>query len=340
MAEKEGIVLVGTALVDEILPVIEPGQLYYMDAHKFVDDTELAPVEVQASVGGMALNVGVDLAKINGGYSVAVIGKVGEDARADLIRQTLRENKIDDANLIVDPGHPTSGTQVLYIRMPDGKIERFFQHWLGAMGSVDLDDIDVSRLANFKIAMFGYGLLLPKLDLHDDEFGTRLGRVLAATQKLGVKTAIDFVSPNTENEFKFHRYRDSLRYVDYISINDDQACSLAQTSDPAQACQALVEDFSAKTAVVHCGARGPNFAYSMTTGLLTQDNFYVSEHDNKGNAGAGDAFAAGFLHGCHREWPLADSLRFAAAAAAVSLGDPSCTGAMQPEAAILNFMEN
>ena len=113
MAEKEGIALVGTALVDEILPVIEPGQLYYMDAHKFVDDTEVAPVEVQASVGGMALNVGVDLAKINGGYPVAVIGKVGEDARADLIRQTLRNNNILDTDLIIDPGHPTSGTQVL-----------------------------------------------------------------------------------------------------------------------------------------------------------------------------------------------------------------------------------
>ena len=78
--------------------------------------------------------------------------------------------------------------------------------------------------------------------------------------------------------------------------------------------------------------------FHTASGLLTQENFRVPEDECKGNAGAGDAFSAGFLHGTHQEWPIEKSLKFAAAAAAISLGDESCTGAMQHQDYILNFM--
>jgi len=336
--KKTGIALVGSTIVDELAPVLSPGQLSYVDAQKFVDKEELAGEEVRYSVGGMATNVGVDLAKIDGGYPVAVFGKIGNDHRADIIRRILTDNHIPADTLQVSAEYETSCTEVLHIRLDQGRTERIYRQTLGAMGSFNVEDIDFNRLADFKIAMFGYGLLLPQLDKPDAEFGTVMGRVLARVQKSGVLTALDFVSPGPENSFKFARYRRTLAFVDICCINDDQACAITSYPDPRLACIALVKELGAGLAVVHCGAQGPNYAFTKKNGLVTQSNFPVPENEYKGNAGAGDAFSAGFLHGIHQDWNIGKCVKFAAAAAAISLGDVSCTGAMQKEEYILDYM--
>lgn len=336
---KSGIALVGSTIVDTVLSAQEPGRLTYVDAEKFVSEQELSGEKAKYSVGGMALNVAVDLAKIGGNYPIAVFGKIGADANADIIRSALRENRIDPSTLLIDDTHETSGTEVIHIRMPDGNVERIFRHTLGAMGAFREQDISIEDLTPFKIAMFGYGLLLPQLDLADEQYGVILGRVLARAQSQGILTALDFVSPDEDNKFKFLRYRKALKYVDILCINDDQACSLAEVDNPRYATESLVQDHGVNIAVVHCGALGPNYAFSQQEGLVTQANFTVAPEDCKGNAGAGDAFSAGFLHGIHQSWSVAESVRFAAAAAAVSLGDESCTGAMRDESFILQFMQ-
>ncbi len=336
---RQGIVLIGSTIVDEVLPVVDAGRMTYVDAQRFVPREELGGEASVYSVGGMALNVAVDLAKINGGYPVAVVGKVGRDDKAELIRRTLAENNIPGDMLIVDEENETSSTEVIHMRLGGGVIERFFRHRLGAMGSFRFEDIPFERLASFKIAMFGYGLLLPQLDLEDPVFGTVLGCSLARTKAMGVLTALDFVSPDQQNLFKFSRYRRALRYVDILCINEDQAAALTENTDPAEACRLLVEELGVGTAVVHCGAQGPNFAYSKADGLIVQENFTVPPEEYLGNAGAGDAFSSGILHGRHRQWSTAASLRFAAAAAAVSLGHISCTGAMRDETYILRYAE-
>jgi len=337
--EKQGIALIGSTIVDELIPVVKPGQLTYVDAGKFVPDSELKAEKPQFSVGGMALNVAVDLAKIGGGYPVSVFGKTGNDHRANIIFQILRDNGISTNTLISTDEYETSSTEVMHMKMPDGSIERIFRHILGAMGSFNETDIDYDKLSQYKIAMFGYGLLLPQLDIKDEEYGTVLGRVLHRVKKSGIKTALDFVSPNQENMFKFLRYKKSIAFVDICCINEDQACSITDKNQPQDACVSLVNEYGAGTAVVHCGSEGPNYAYTKKDGLIVQNNFAVPENEYKGNAGAGDAFSAGLLHGFHQNWELRKSVRFAAAAAAISLNDVSCTGAMKDESFILNYVD-
>ncbi len=336
---KNGIALIGSTIVDELIPVVKPGQLTYVDANKFVPESELKGEKPQFSVGGMALNVAVDLAKIGGGYPIAVFGKLGRDHRAEIICKILRENRINTDTLIFTEEYETSTTEVMHMKMPDGSIERIFRHILGAMGSFNEADISYDKFSKYKIAVFGYGLLLPQLDMEDKEFGTVMGRILHRVQKSGVQTALDFVSPNQENIFKFLRYNKSIAFVDICCINEDQACSITNKNQPREACVSLVKNFGAGIAVVHCGADGPNYAYTKTDGLIVQNNFIVPDNEYKGNAGAGDAFSAGLLHGIHQKWDLRKSVKFAAAAAAISLNDVSCTGAMKDESFILNYMD-
>jgi len=335
---KKGIALIGNTIVDELVPILEPGQLSYVDANKFVSEEELKGEKIKFSVGGMALNVGVDLAKIGGSYPVGVFGKVGRDHQAELIHESLQMNHLDSGHLIVDENNETSRTEVLHFKLHDGKIERVFRHVLGAMGSFDENEVQIEKIAQYKIAMLGYGLLLPKFDFEDEKYGTKTGKVLSNLQKLGVQTCIDFISPSKENLFKFYRYRKTIKYVDICCINEDQADALTGLQKPEQACKALVDKLGAKVAIVHCGAEGPNYAYTKQDGLLIQQNFKIAEKDYKGNAGAGDAFTSGILHGIHEGWALDDALKFASAAAAISLRDISCTGAMQSEQFILEFI--
>jgi ribokinase len=338
--EQRGIALVGSSIVDELLPAIEPGQLSYVDAAQFVDTSELKGEEHEFSVGGMALNVGVDLARIGGEYPVTVIGKVGTDHRADLIRTILKENGLSTDHLIVDDHWATSSTQVLNIKMPERGVERIFRHTLGAMGSFSPSEVPLHTLKSHRIAMFGYGLLLPQFDLEDKKTGTRMGQVLEQVQSLGVLTALDFVSPTQDNLFKYDRYRKTISYVDILCINEDQARGLTGLSDSRSACQALVDDLGAGLAVVHCGPQGPNYAYSTTDGMIVQPNFHVAEQDIVGNVGAGDAFSAGLLHALHQKLSLAKALTFAAAAAAISLRSSSATAAMQHEKDIVAYMNH
>ena len=46
--------------------------------------------------------------------------------------------------------------------------------------------------------------------------------------------------------------------------------------------------------------------------------------------GAGDAFCAGMLHGLHEEWPLAQCMDLAHAAAGACLGHATTTGGLRP----------
>lgn len=338
MKKGNGIATIGTCLVDKILPAVEPGQLVYVDAAEFVDESELMGEQPDYSVGGMALNVGVDLTLIGGGYPVDVYGKVGNDSLKEIITNRLRENGINEENLVTDPELPTSSTEVIYLMMPGGSMERIFRHRLGAMGTFSPRDVEIDRLADYKIAMFGYALLMPMMDMPDQEYGTQLGKLLHDVGDRGVITAIDFVSPNRENMFRYERYKTSLRWVDICCINYDQAVSLTGRCDPAEACRSLVNELGAGTAVVHCGAEGPNYAYSRETGLLVQSNIHIKPEEYKGNAGAGDAFSAGFLHGMYQEWTVAKSLKFAAGAAAQSLKSASCTGAMCNEKEIMELI--
>jgi sugar/nucleoside kinase (ribokinase family) len=337
---KSGIALIGSCIVDELIPVIEPGQLSYTDANRFVSEQELKGERISYSTGGMALNVGIDLARIAGGYPLGIFGKVGQDRRAELIRKQMQEHGLSADTLVIDAENDTSSTEVLHIRMPNGFIERIFRHTMGAMGSFAPADLNLSMLAKYKIALFGYGLLMPQFDLEESDYGTVLGKCLADLHTMGVQTAIDFVSPTMENRWKLLRYKKAIAHVDICCINEDQASVLTGKAVPAEACKSLVVELGAALAVVHCGAAGPNFAFSRTFGLHSQRNFKVAEEEYKGNVGAGDAFTAGILHGQQKGWAIEESMRFAAAAAAMSLADVSATGAMKTEAEIVEYSKN
>jgi len=189
------------------------------------------------------------------------------------------------------------------------------------------------------IVMAGFCLLIPSFDAVDPQYGAVIGRVLEKLCSMGCRTCIDFVTPKQDKWWKYKRFRKVLKWVDILSIGEDQAEGITGISDEETAAHALVHEYGVKHAVIHCGDKGKNFYYSSDTGLIVQPIFKVPPEEYAGNTGAGDAFTSGLLHGIHQEWEPEKAIKFATAAAAVSLGSLTCTDAMRDESYILNYMD-
>jgi len=288
----------------------------------------------------MALNNSVNIAKMGAEFPVRVVGKIGNDENGGRIRAILGANGLDDGFLIETPEHPTSTTQVLYVSDTSGIINRTFRHYFGAMGNFDPGEVDIDLLSDLRIVMVGYCLLLPRFDQPDATHGARIGHVLERLQCAGVTTCVDFVTPKRDRWWKFERFKKTLRWIDILSIGEDQAEGLTGIADEESAARALVETYGVGTAIVHCGDKGINYLYNGDSGLIRQSIFDVPPEEYAGNTGAGDAFTTGFLYGIHERWDMVESLKFATAAAAVSLGSLTCTDAMRNAAFIREYMQS
>ena len=339
MKEKHGIGFVGSVIVDAVYEVLEAGNLIYSDGHLYLKGDDYETETIEYSVGGMATNNSVNLAKMGVRYPVRVIGKIGADENGRRIRETFRKHGIPDTYLIETDEHPTSTTHVIYVSDSRGIINRTFRYYFGAMGSFSPEDIDYSVLEDLKIVMVGYCLLMPQFDMVDPEYGAVIGRVLEKIQKMGVLSCTDFVSIKNDKWWKYKRFQKVLPCVDILSIGEDQAEGITGIQNETTAVKALVEDYGVKTAIVHCGDKGANYLYSSSTGLITQKIFKIPPEEYAGNAGAGDAFTSGLIHGIHEGWDEAKALKYATAAAAVSLGSLTTTDAMREEEYILEYME-
>lgn len=339
MAVKNGIGLVGSVIVDTVYEVMEPGNLVYSDGARYLTGDDYEAEHIEYGTGGMALNNCTNLAKMGARYPVRVIGKIGKDDNGHRIREIIRRNGFSDNFLIETGEHPTSTTHVIYVRDSSGGVNRTFRYFFGAMGSFAPEDIDYTALDDLKIVMIGYCLLMPLFDRPDHDYGAQIGRVLEKLKAAGVTTCIDFVTPKREKWWKFKRFATVLKWVDILSIGEDQAEGLTGITDECLACERLVRDYGVGTAVVHCGDKGVNYLYNSVSGLLTQPIFAVPPEELVGNNGAGDAFTSGLLHGIHQEWDNRQSLAYATAAAAVSLGSLTTTDAMREESYILEYMK-
>ena len=299
MAEKKGIGFVGNVIVDDVSEVLEPGNLVYSDGGRYLSGDDYESERIEYGTGGMALNNGMNLADMGADYPVRVMGKVGCDENADRIRAYLADHGLDDSFLVATPDHPTSTTQVLYVRDSSGSVNRTFRHYFGAV----------------------------------------IGGVLERIRSMGILTCIDFVTPKRDRWWKFARFRKTLRWVDILSVGEDQAEGITGLADERAACRSLVEDYGVGLAVVHCGDRETNHLYSSATGFISQPIFIVPPDEYAGNTGAGDAFASGLIHGIHRGWDPAVCLKYATAAATISLACITATGAIREETYILDYME-
>jgi sugar/nucleoside kinase (ribokinase family) len=222
-----------------------------------------------------------------------------------------------------------------------GTGQRTFFHDRGANSEWDFEDIPFEKFSAFKIAQIGYILLLDGMDAECPEYGTVMAQAFAQFQRLGLKTAVDVVSENSD---RFTRLvTPALRYVDYLILNEFEAgrtvgIDLRNEDGRLRAehlrvtAEQLLEKGNSELVVIHM----PEGAYALTRANheVKVPSYLLPEEEIAGTVGAGDAFCSGVLYGLAKDMPLEDTLQLGTTLAACNLFSPTATGgALSLEAA-------
>lgn len=310
MAEKCGIAVAGTILVDKLNEI-----------GAYPASGELTKIlSVSRAVGGCVPNTGIDMKRVDPSVTVKAVGKIGNDSEGDFLVKMLEDNGVD-ASMLVRGENPTSFTDVMSIIGG----QRTFFTFPGACADFGFDDIDFEKL-DVKMLHLGYFLLLDKVDGGDGK------KILKKAQEMGIKTSIDLVS---ENSNRYHIVKDCLKYTDNVIINELEAGMIAGI----EPCRENLEGIA--RAIKEMGVAERVIIHMPETGVCLSDNGFfelpsweLPRGYIKGKTGAGDAFCAGALLGIYRGLDEMGILTLASKAATASLASPDSIGGMKSEAEI------
>lgn len=321
---RRGLLAIGNLLVDKThhIPAYPPESLLAVIGRS------------SASVGGGAVNVLFDLARVDPSLPLAIAGLVGDDEDGALLRRAFVARAIDTRHIANVPDRPTSFTHVM---ISEANATRTFFHSHGANSLLDLDHIETLN-GTARIAHLAYLLLLEGLDRPDPVYGSRGAHALARLREKGFETSLDLVSDNDPE-----RYRrfvvPALPHTDYLIVNDVEAAHLTGTA-PATARGAVDWDAAFaqaermlamgvhKLAAVHF----PEGAVAVSSGgeRCRQRSYAVAKDKVVSALGAGDAFCAGVLYGVHEGFALSRCLQLGVALAHFNLFAASATDGAVP----------
>ena len=320
--KRNGIAVAGNMIVDVLYPILghpKPGELTTI--------TE----GISRSSGGALCNVIVDLAKLDPALPLAALGRVGTDSEGDFVLDKLKAHDNIDISRVRREGL-TSFTAVMADTI--GK-QRTFYHYRGANARFCEADVEWDTL-DVRLLHIGYILLLDALDEPDDEFGTKMARLLHTAQSKGILTSIDVVS---EAGDRFGRIvPPALRYTDYCIINELEAQASTGVllrgesgeliaANLPEALRKLKQLGVSTWAVIHC----PEGGYGMDEhgDYIETQSVPLPREAIKGTVGAGDAFCSGVLYGAYTGLPLTEAIELGNAAAACSLSESGATEGMR-----------
>ena len=329
---KKGICCAGNIIVDITYPIAT-----WPKQNELTHITE----GITNSTGGSVCNTITDLARLDPEMHLVASGFAGHDAEGDFVLAEMGKYKNIDLAQVKRDGR-TSFTAVMSNNQT--KERTFFQH-AGANAYYGEDDIDWDNL-DVNIFHIGYILLLPALDQPDDEYGTKMARLLHKAQSKGFKTSIDVVSESGDRFCKL--VPPALKYTDYCVINELEAQETTgvllrdedgklHTENMPEALKKMKEMGVSTWAVIHCPEIGCGIDENGTYHefkSLTLPKGYI-----KGTVGAGDAFCAGILYSAEKKLTMPEALKVGACAAAASLSEVSASDGVKTAAEVLKLAE-
>ena len=318
--ERSGLLAGGNFIVD---------QLKLVD--HYPEQDRLAFVSSQSRTnGGGPYNVLKDLAAMGAPFPLAAVGMVGDDENGRWIQNDLVASGIDTRQLHVTREAATSYTDVISVESTG---RRTFFHQPGANGLLEPAHFDFS-ISTAKLFHYAYLMLLDRLDRFDASGSTAAASILARARAAGLVTSIDMVSAGRPG------FRElvlaALPQADHLFGNEIEAgLLLDQPLDGslpglAEAAARLLDLGVNEAVVLHSPAGA--VAAEKRGSTHVRPSLKLPADFSKGATGAGDAFAAGYLHGLHEGWPMERRLQLATCSAAACLRHPSPSAGLLPVA--------
>ena len=320
-AERRGIICAGNWILDVI-----------HDIPVWPNKSDLVEISAQTmGVGGGAANVALDLASLAVDYPIVPMGCLGDDGYGQTILKICRDAGLPVQHLRIVAGAQTAHTHVMNV---PGDSRTFFyaggvNDTLDGAGFAIEDTLPVEP----KIFYLGYLNLLPRLDHVGADGRSGAAEVLARARAAGMVTCVDLVSSQSDTYAR--TVAATLPEIDWLFLNEVEAARAIglplmgeeDREGMLRAADQLLANCLRQGCIIHT----PRLSLWKTRTQEIWRAFDPLAKDKiKSAVGAGDAFAAGVLHGLHEDWSPEASIALGHKAACACIGLPTASGGLPP----------
>lgn len=291
--------------------------------------------------GGSGCNFAVDMRRLAPEIPVATIALCGQDADGNLLRSIATDHGIDATRFVADPALRTHRTMA-FTSLENGRRTHLFE--ADSSDHLTPDHFDFSGCDAWMLHL-GIPGTHRLLDQPWKDAPNGWVAILKKARAEGLKTNMEVMSVSRAE------LRDlmlpCLPHLDYLIVNDYEIGALADIETihedrtlvgrVVDAARATLARGAMQLIVVHFPEGA--VAVDRSGAVHAQSSTQFPRDEIKGTNGAGDAFAAGFFCGLHRDRPLTECLSYAHASAAASLRSVDTYSAMEPIEACLELAE-
>lgn len=317
MDQRSGIVTAGNWIVDIV-----------HDIPAWPDKSDLVVISQESvGIGGGAANIALNLSALGVDYPIVPLGLLGADEHGETVLRICREAGLPVDKLARMDAVSTAHTHVMNV---PGDSRTFFycpganEHLAPASVAVDSATAQASKLF-----YLGYLNLLPLLDAIQPDGGSGAAQVLKNARQAGLITCVDLVS--SQHETYKQTVFSTLPEIDWLFLNEVEAAratgiEIAHETDRdgiARAVEMLLEGGVRQGCILHT----PQLSLWKSKGQeIWTPVQQMPSSEIISAVGAGDAFAAGILHGLHESWASQESINLGNTLAAACLRAPTATG--------------
>lgn len=300
MNGKHEILGVGSPLIDLVFQVEDSflenmqavkGSMKPLDFPAFSDLLKKCGTQPNVRMGGSSANTIKGLAHL--GQHCALVGKIGTDAAGEAFLQSLEKSNV--VSLLQFSSTPTG--QIACLVTPDG--ERTFRDYLGASLEFSAEDLKPEMFKGIKLVHIeGFTLMHKNVTL----------RAMELAKAAGAKIAFDLSNFELVQHFQEKIIELLTHYVDILFANREETRALTKL-DSEEGCRVLKD--LCDVVVTLMGAEGCWVGHGNQQQYCPAYPFVPLD-----TTGAGDLFAAGFLHGYLTGRPLTECAHYGALAGA------------------------
>jgi sugar/nucleoside kinase (ribokinase family) len=241
----------------------------------------ISRLEKQETCGGSAANTISGLARL--GIGTGYIGKIGHDAYGEFFEREMKKHGVVTRMFY---GRSQTGRALGFIT-PDS--ERTFATFLGSAVELEASDLSAELFRGYDyFHIEGYMVQNHALA----ETAMRLAK------EAGLEVSLDLASHNVVRENIGFLKEMVGRYVDIVFANEDESMAFSGEKTPHEALVSISPQ--CRIAVVKLGKKG-----SLVKRRDERHEIGCIPAQAVDTTGAGDLYAAGFLYGLIREYPLA-----------------------------------
>jgi len=263
-------------------------------------------------LGGAALNFAAHAARL--GHTVFFVSAVGKDERGRRVLERMAELGLTTRYVRVIETHPTG---VVTVELDPAGVPRFTLHHPAAYDAPELTDNEVAELLSPRPDWIYFGTLF-QMSPQARQLTYRL-----IDSHCGARLLYDVNL--RKDHYTAPLLRELMARPRVVKLNEDEATAINELFGRASQsledfCRSYAREYGWESVCVTCGEKG--CAMLVDGEYVEAGGYKVQAQDT---VGAGDAFAAAFVHGLSLHWSPAEIADFANRVAALVASRPGGT---------------